>query len=401
MEPSPLPRRRFAAAAGAAAMVTVLPRRARPADAPLLRAAVIGHTGRGNYGHGLDRVWLDVPGVRLEAVADADPRGLADAVRRLGGVKGFADYRRLLEDVKPDLVSVAPRWLDQHRDMAVAAAEGGVKGIYLEKPFCRTLAEADAIAAACAKRGVRLAIAHQTRYSPKLGGIRDLIRSGRLGRVLELRARGKEDARGGGEDLWVLGTHALDLMHALGCAPQSCVASVLQDGRPVGPGDVKPGNEGIGPLAGDEIHATYRLAGGATGFFDSVRGAGAKVSRFGLRLLGSKGVLEIHDVGFLPDVRFLDDPSWSPGRTGSAWVPVSSAGVGAPEPLPDGGLHAGNVAAVKDLIAAIAEDREPEAGPGTARTATEMIVAVFESHRVKGPVTFPLAARENPLTRLD
>jgi predicted dehydrogenase len=275
-----------------------------------------------------------------------------------------------------------------------------VKGIYLEKPMCRTLAEADEIAGACAARRVRLAIAHQTRYSPRLKVVREMISSGALGRVLELRARGKEDVRGGGEDLWVLGTHVLDLMHALGGAPQTCAAAVLQEGHPAGAADVQPGNEGIGPLAGDEIHATYRLAGGATGFFDSVRGASGKPSRFGLRVLGTKGAVEIFDVGFLPDVRFLDDPSWSGGRTGAAWVPVSSAGAGKPEPLADGGLHAGNVAAAKDLVAAIAEGREPEAGLATARTATEMIVAVFESHRVKGPVAFPLATRRNPLEML-
>ena len=38
------------------------------------------------------------------------------------------------------------------------------------------------------------------------------MQSGRLGDVLEVRARGKEDSRGGGEDLMVLGTHLFDLM---------------------------------------------------------------------------------------------------------------------------------------------------------------------------------------------
>jgi len=77
------------------------------------------------------------------AVADAHAQGLGAAVKRLNGVKGFTDYRRMLDQVKPDLVSVAARWPDQHCAMVVAAAERGVKGIYLEKPMCRTLAEAD------------------------------------------------------------------------------------------------------------------------------------------------------------------------------------------------------------------------------------------------------------------
>ena len=56
--------------------------------------------------------------------------------------------------------------------------------------------------------------------------------------------------------------------------------------------------------------------------------------------------------------------------------------------------------AVKDLIAAIEEGREPQCNLHQARTATEMIVSVFESHRQGGPVKFPLKNRKNPLTML-
>src|SRR5690606_5954096 len=124
----------------------------------------------------------------------------------------------MLDEAKPDIVAVCPRWIDEHRDMAVAAAERGMH-MYLEKPFCRTLAEADEIVAACEKHDVKLALAHQTRYSPKLHIIRDIIDDGRIGDVLELRGRGKEDHRGGGEDLWVLGSHVFNLMHHLGGDP--------------------------------------------------------------------------------------------------------------------------------------------------------------------------------------
>ena len=57
---------------------------------------------------------------------------------------------------------------------------------------------------------------------------------------------------------------------------------------------------------------------------------------------------------------FLADPLWSPGRSGKDWVSISTAGAGVAETMKDGGLHGGNVLAVKDLIAAIEEDRQPE-----------------------------------------
>jgi predicted dehydrogenase len=363
------------------------------------RVAVIGHTGHGNYGHGLDTVWLGYPGVQIVGVADADAQGLAKAVARLKAPKGYADYRQMLDQLKPDLVAVAPRWLDQHRDMVVAAAERGVRGIYMEKPFCRTPAEADQIVDVCRKHNVRLALSHQTRYSPRLHVIEELINSGVLGRILEFRARGKEDSRGGGEDLWVLGSHLLNLIHHLGGAPRWCFARVLQEGRPIRHGDVKPGNEGIGPLAGDEVHAMFGLDRGAMAYFDSVRRTGPNPSRFGLRIYGTQGVIDL-TTGYLGPAFFLPDPAWSPGKSAKGWIPITSAGLAKPEPLPDTGLHGGNLLAVHDLIAAIEACREPEVNMYEGHTTVEMITAVFQSQCHDGPVKFPLANRENPLAKM-
>lgn len=357
------------------------------------RVAVIGHTGRGNYGHGLDTVWRELPACELVAVADADERGLAQAVQRLGAPQGFSDYRRMLDEVKPDIVSVAPRWLDQHHDMVLAAAERGCH-IYMEKPFCRTLAEADAMVDACERNRVKLAIAHQTWYSPKLHVIREMMDEGKIGEVLELRGRGKEDARGGGEDLWVLGSHVMNLIHHFGGEPEWCFAEVIEEGRSITLEDVREGNEGIGPLAGDSIQAMYGLAGGATAYVGSRRQANGE--RFGLQIYGSTGIIEIL-TGYLPSAHYLADPAWSPGRSGAQWVPISSEGPGRPEPLKNGGLHAGNIAACQDLIAAIEEDRLPECHMYEARMTVEMIAGVFASQRSGGRVSIPLAQRENPL----
>jgi len=388
-------RRRFLAATAALAATTTM---AAAAEARKYRVAVIGHTGRGDYGHGLDSVWLDIPEAAILAVADADEKGRAAAVARLKAGKGFADYRAMLDEVKPEFVSIGARWLDQHRDMVVAAAERGVRGIYLEKPMCRTLEEADAMVAACEKHNVKLATAHQTRYSPKLKVVADLIGAGALGQVLEIRARGKEDGRGGGEDLWVLGTHVFDLMAFYGGAPKWCFARVTQGGRPIARADIKPGAEGIGALAGDEVHAMYGLERIPVGYFDSIRGAGAPV-RWGIRIHGSKGIIEM-GTNYLPPCFILQDPNWSPGQSGKGWAPVSSAGIGAPEPIRNGTPHMGNVVAVRDLIAAVEADRPPIANIYTARTAVEMIVACFESQRQGQPVEIPLQNRKNPLEML-
>jgi predicted dehydrogenase len=362
------------------------------------RVGVIGATGRGDYGHGLDTVWKDIPRATVVAVADESPEGLAAAIERTGAPRGYADYREMLAGEELDLVAVGPRWIDRHAEWTLAALEHGCH-VYMEKPFCRSPAEADAIVTALEMRHRQLAIAHQTRWSPTFLAALAAIEAGAIGRVLELRGRGKEDSRhGGGEDLWVLGSHILDLMRAVAGDPQSCYATVDQAGRSITAADLIDGPEGIGPLAGDAVHARYTFdSGNILGHFDSVRDAGRGSTRFGLQIFGTDGVIEVL-TGHVTKCHILQDPLWSPGRSGGAWTPITSAGIGKPEPLADGGLHGGNVLAVNDLIDCIENPmRRPKCSVYDARWTIEMISGVFASQVAGGPVVLPLVERGNPL----
>jgi predicted dehydrogenase len=366
---------------------------------PTYRVGIIGRTGHGNYGHGLDTVWSSVPQTEVVAVADDNAEGLVAAQKRTGAPQAYADYRQMLAAEKLDIVAVCPRWLDRHHEIVLACAERGCH-MYMEKPFVRSLEEADAVVRECEMRHLKLAIAHTNRYTPQLEVARTLIEAGEIGDVLELRARGKEDARrGGGEDLWVLGTHMLDLMRALVGDVASCFATVRQDGQPVRKQHVAEGNEGIGPLAGDAIDASFQFQRGVSGYFASHRGQAGSPSRFGLKVFGSKGVIEFES-GFLRTAYLLKDSSWSPGRSGAEWIPISSAGPGKPETRKDASHGGGNHAAVVDLLEAIEQDRQPKSNVYDARAATEMIIGVFESHRLGKPVQFPLANRRHPLEML-
>jgi predicted dehydrogenase len=362
------------------------------------RVAVIGRTGKGNYGHGLDVVWKALDNVEVVAVADEDDKGRAAAAARLGAAHAYADYRQMLDKERPQIVSVADRHVDQHRDMVVACARAGAS-IFLEKPMARTLAEADEMVRACETHHVKLAIAHQTRYSPRLARVHEMIAGGRLGDLLELRGRGKEDKRGGGQDLMVLGTHIFDLMRFLAGNPRWCFARVSQNGRSVTRADVQEGAEGIGPIAGDRVLATYGLGNEVPASFGTHKARHGAGSRFGLQVFGSKGVIQL-TTGSLPAAYFLPDPSWFPGRSKVAWQEISSAGVGKPEPIKDGGLGLGNVWIVQDLIEAIEKDRQPLGSMYDGRAALEMILAIYESHRLKGPVELPLKNRQHPLSLL-
>jgi predicted dehydrogenase len=361
------------------------------------RVAVIGRTGKGNYGHGLDIVWKALENVEIVAVADENEAGRTAAAKRLGVKNAYADYREMLDKEKPQIVSVADRHLDLHRDMVVACARAGAS-IFLEKPMCRTLAEADEMVKACEMHHVKLAIAHQTRLSPRIQRALDLIGEGKLGDILELRGRGKEDTRGGGQDLMVLGTHIMDLMRLFAGDARWCFSTILQAGKPATKEQITQGGEGMGPILGDQIHAFYGFDKGVQATFGTHKAKAGAGKRFGLQIFGTKGVIAL-STGSLPPVFFLDDPSWGYGSKAD-WQPIRSNGLGKPETIQAKGLDTGNVWIVKDLIESIEKDRQPKGSIYDARAALEMILAVYESHRLHGPATLPLKTRQHPLSLL-
>ena len=75
-------------------------------------------------------------------------------------------------------------------------------------------------------------------------------------------------------------------------------------------------------------------------------------------------------------------------------------GIGKPEPRQDLTYEGGHIAAISDLIDCIEKDRQTRCSAADSRAIIEMIAAVFESHRVGGPVELPLKTRVNPLTLL-
>lgn len=362
--------------------------RAQSADRPLT-VGVIGHTGQGNYGHGEDAVWLKIPQTKIVAVADVDPKGLAAEAKKLGDVKAFADYKAMLAEVRPEIAAICARHIHEHRDMIVAAIEAGVKGIYIEKPFVRTLAEADQIVKLCADKGVRLAIAHRNRYHPVLETVKQLVAAGEIGELKEVRVRGKQDQRGGGLDLWVLGGHGFNLATLFTGPATSCEATILVEGRPATKADIHEGDEGVGPIVGDEVHARYETKSGIPLHFDSKKGTWKPGIPFGARLVGTKGIISLQ----------VDEEPLAILERDGAKTPVTTGGIGKPEPIKDIKLvNGGHHGAVRDLLSAIAEKREPLCGPEAGRETVELTLGVFASFAAGGKkVLLPLADRQHPL----
>ena len=96
------------------------------------RAGAIGHTGRGNFGHGLHLGFLGIDCVQSVAVADPDPSGRATAQQEISAEKAYADYREMLAKEDLDIVAICSRYVDRHEEMIMAAINAGCH-IYCEK----------------------------------------------------------------------------------------------------------------------------------------------------------------------------------------------------------------------------------------------------------------------------
>jgi len=129
------------------------------------RACVIGHTGRGWYGHGLDMSFQKIPNVTVVGVADPDEKGRREAARRIQAARAYADYREMLEQERPDLVAICPYYVEHRLAMTQLAAEVGAH-IYVEKPMAVSPEEADAMVAAAEQHKIRVAVGHPMRLAP-------------------------------------------------------------------------------------------------------------------------------------------------------------------------------------------------------------------------------------------
>jgi predicted dehydrogenase len=353
---------------------------------------VIGHTGRGDYGHGLDVIFTDHPQCELVGLADADEVGRAKAVGRTKSPRNYADYREMLAKEKPQIVSVAPRHTDQHVAMALAAFQAGAH-VIMEKPIASSCAEADQILAAADAAKRKVAVAHQMRIGPRIQRLKKALDEGLIGDLLQMDVWAKQDARrAGGEDMMVLGTHEFDLLRLFAGDVRWCTARVQQGGRDITRSDARTPGEAIGPVAGDEIFAQFAFDHGVNATFTSRAKMRETAGRWGILLAGSKGMVRV-----LAEVEphvLVRKPGgeWKVDGRSDQWEPLG----GTPGPA-ENDFASQNRRVLDDLLDAIRTDREPICSGRNAAKAVEMVMAVYQAALSGARVPLPLVDRKHPL----
>jgi scyllo-inositol 2-dehydrogenase (NADP+) len=146
----------------------------------------VGIAGLGRSGWGIHaRAIADLPDLfTVVAVCDPDPTRQAEAQERFG-CRAYDACAPLRADDQVELVVVAtPSHL--HLDDTVLTLRAG-KHVLVEKPMGRSLAEVDAMMATAQATGQILTVNQNYRYAADFLKIKEIIASGVLGRVLQIR----------------------------------------------------------------------------------------------------------------------------------------------------------------------------------------------------------------------
>lgn len=178
----------------------------------MLKAAVIGV---GSIGQNHARVYREMDGAQLVGVADANASNAAKIGNRLN-VPYYSDVEKLLEEQKPDLVSISvPTSL--HFSVGMDMIKRGLH-VLVEKPITSTLEQAEELVAAAKKQGVMLAVGHIERFNPAVMELRRRLKEGYAGRVYKIHAQRLSPYPSRIQDAGVvidLASHDIDLMRYL------------------------------------------------------------------------------------------------------------------------------------------------------------------------------------------
>jgi predicted dehydrogenase len=192
-----------------------------------------------------------IPGIaaaancEVVAIASRNATAARAAAERLGIPTAHGSYEALLAD--PDVEAVyIPLPNHLHAEWTIAAARAG-KHVLCEKPLALSAADAERMVEACEREGVRLMEAFMYRQHPSWVAVRDLVASGRIGRLVAVQswfsyfnddpANIRNLVEAGGGALFDIGCYCVNLSRMLfDGEPSRVVGSILRD--PVGGTDV-------------------------------------------------------------------------------------------------------------------------------------------------------------------
>ncbi len=296
---------------------------------------------------------------RIDLIACSDLRTevMAEFGNRYNVPKArqYIDYREMLEQEQPEVVSVATQ-PEQRAEVVIHAAEHGVKAIYAEKAMAASMDEADAMVEAVERNGVKFNLGTNRRWDTGFDKMKEIIDSGELGALRTLIIYGNGS-------LFNTASHNFDLILRLNSdAPVAWVAAHLPDGDKIIDGNLvreDPSGQGMIQFSNGVI-------------------AHALLAQLGWEAICEKGSI----------TSFRDGAMWQIRRQNRL------------ESFPRFERTSSGANIVTDLVHALDTGESTRGGVRVAHASTELIFAFMESHLRNGErVDLPLKGSKLRLQR--
>lgn len=174
-----------------------------------MKVAVIG---TGSMGQNHVRLYSDIDGCELVGIADSNEEQTSRLTAHYGG-RAYSDYRELLDNEKPDAVSIALP-TKMHLRATMDCLDAGVH-VLVEKPIAKTIDEAKQMIAKAKECGKVLQVGHIERFNPAITQLKERLADGQLGKIFTIHSRRQSPYPGRITDVGVasdLATHELDMM---------------------------------------------------------------------------------------------------------------------------------------------------------------------------------------------
>ncbi len=148
-----------------------------------MKIAIVGCGLNSDYHINFARAY---PGAEIVGVVDASEQRAMRCRERFGIDRSYPDIASLVEDARPDVIHiVTPPFT--HFDLASQAIEAGCH-VLVEKPMCLSLDEGERLFSLAERKGVELCSMHNHFFDPCMLKAREIVRSGRLGRVINVES---------------------------------------------------------------------------------------------------------------------------------------------------------------------------------------------------------------------
>ncbi len=272
---------------------------------------------------------------RLVAICGLLEAQVAEAARRYGYESHYTDWRALLADERVQLFdNGGPNNL--HAEPTLLAAQLG-KHVLCEKPLARNAEEAKAMLDAVTKAGVKHMVGFNYRFVPAIRLARQIIESGRLGRIYHFRAVYLQEwllphynlpfvwrmdkAQAGSGALGDLGAHIIDLARYL-IGEFKSVSALTRTFIPERP---LPGGQGKAPVTVDDAFVSVvEFQNGAIGSLEASRFATGRKNYNCLEINAERGSLRF-DLQRLNELEIYEVDEIRPELQGFRTVQVSEA----------------------------------------------------------------------------